>query len=248
MHCYMRGALCLGGPPGGRAGPQERFSPRGPSFLGCGAPHPFPGSSDLTLALFPFSPSRETRRERGQGGGLPPAARGQPAGPPLPSRSPPPGKRWLRLHPPRPAHGGFPGPSTTGTFWLTLSLGRGNRVRLGPDLLVPSSLALSRCPLGASARAPKPRTGRLVFTASRRQAAVTQVPQASGLNGEHEVRGQRAGSAGRAPGGAVPGHRAQGAVVLHLRRAATSSVAGYEGADPSRAPPPGPRQPPSPAA
>lgn len=237
----------MGGPPGGRAGPQERFSPSGPSFLGCGAPHPFPGSSDLTLALFPFSPSRETRRERGQGGGLAPQPREASGGPPLPSRSPPPGKRWLRLHPPRPAHGGFPGPSTTGTFWLTLSLGRGNRVRLGPDLLVPSSLALSRCPLGASARAPKPRTGRLVFTASRRQAAVTQVPQASGLNGEHEVRGQRAGSAGRAPGGAAPGHRARGAVVLHLRRATTSSVAGYEGADPSRAPPPGPRQPPSPA-
>lgn len=137
-------------------------------------------------------------------------------------------------------------PSTTGTFWLTLSLGRGNRVRLGPDLLVPSSLALSRCPPGTSARAPKPRTGRLVFTASRRQAAVTQVPQASGLNGEHEVRGQRAGSAGRSPGRAAPGHRARGAVVLHLRRAATSSVAGYEGANPSRAPPPGPQQPPQP--
>lgn len=180
----MRGALCLGGPPGGRAGPQERFSPSGPSFLGCGAPHPFPGSSDLTLALFPFSPSRETRRERGQGGGLAPQPR-EASGAPSPEPQPPAGEALASPPSPRPAHGGFPGPSTTGTFWLTLSLGRGNRVRLGPDLLVPSSLALSRCPLGASARAPTPRTGRLVFTASRRQAAVTQVPQASGLNGEH---------------------------------------------------------------
>lgn len=106
MHCYMRGALCLGGPPGGRAGPQERFSGSGPSFLGCGAPHPFPGSSDLTLALFPFSPSRETRRERGQGGGLAPQPReasGAPSPEPQPPAgealasppSPPPCARWL---------------------------------------------------------------------------------------------------------------------------------------------------------